>query len=475
MAATGASPSNAPRETDKLIALTSGIGRRPLAAILLVASGCCPDPAGPGGHRPAGPTTAPAPVPVRPFRFADPDFLLLVTGGTHGMLEVCNCSGPMPGGLARRSGLVRSYRAAFDRTVLIDTGDVFWVDPDDVRNDYVLKGYKVIGYDAVALGDQELAAPADRLGRLLAQADLPYLATTVSPTGAATVAAIERTWPRAKLAVVADLRKSSLLFVSPERVKQLSLRPPAQLAERIARLKQAGYVVVVAAHMDEEELAIAAAGSQADLLIRGHTTRSEKALLRVAGKPVVKVGGYETLGAVAVKVRDGRIVDIDYRSEVIDTRWPLDKRLLEVYQAYAHAAMRRALDAKRTEGLDYVSSAACGKCHPRQLASWRKTPHAHAWQTLQKVKRTGDPNCLMCHTSGFGTKKGFYTFRKTPKLAGVNCQDCHRFNVAEHHEKSFKIPRVGEDVCTTCHTPVTDPKFSFKKKLPHARCAKGKS
>ena len=64
-----------------------------------------------GTHRP------PAPIPVQPFAMGTPDVVLLITGGTNGMLEVCNCSGPMPGGLAteRSAALIlpRSATPAF--------------------------------------------------------------------------------------------------------------------------------------------------------------------------------------------------------------------------------------------------------------------------------------------------------------------------------------------------------------------------
>ena len=56
----------------------------------------------------------------------------------------------------------------------------------------------------------------------------------------------------------------------------------------------------------------------------------------------------------------------------------------------------------------------------------------------------------------------------------MNCQDCHRFNDDEHQLDGkgvgFQYPRVKDLVCTTCHTPVTDPKFDYKAKLPKARC-----
>ena len=452
---------------------------RRLVPLMLTAAlaGCDESPA--PGHGALAP--APKPVAVAPFRMGEPDVVLLVTGGTHGLLEVCNCSGPMAGGLARRSGLVRSYRAAFDNTFCLDSGDVFWVEPKGIQNRYVLKAYRQIGYDAVVLGDQEWAMDQATLTQRLTAVPAVYLSTTVAPVGGKgklpVVEVIERRWGDLKLAVVSDVEPDAFMFVRPERVKQLAFRPPEELARRVRGLKDAGFLVVLVCHGGAEYVLARARGVDADLIVRGHTSRPEKKLLRAAGKPVVKVGGTGTLGAVALKVRDGKIADIELRCELVDTRWPMDQRLLHTYQAYAHVAMRAALDAERRKGLEFVPSATCGKCHRQQHAKWQQGPHARAYKTLVRVKRTGDPNCLTCHTTGFGTEEGFYTIEKTPQLAGVNCQDCHRIGHAEHIKRPAAGKRpVDEDVCTSCHTPVTAPKFTntYKSELAKVRCPRGR-
>jgi hypothetical protein len=440
-----------------------------LTALALTA-GCAAETAGPGGrHGTTGPLRR---VAVKPFRFADPDVVLLVTGGTHGLLELCNCSGPMPGGLARRSGLVQSYRAAFPRTFVLDLGDVFWVDPNDIRNDFVLTGYAQIGYDAVVPADQEWAAGTKHLAAIAARAGTTLLSTTIAGAPATTCPAVTRDWPGLRLAVVADVPREVFRFVPAPRVAELTFADPNALARRVRQLKRDGFAVVVAAHVDEPYLGDVIAAVDADLFLRGHTGRTDPALLRVAGKPVAKIGGSDFVGALALKVRDGRITDIDYRAELVNEAWPVDGRLLETYQAYAHAAMRQALDAERTQGLDYMPSEACGRCHIPQYNFWAKTHHARAWSTLTKVRRTSDPACVMCHTSGFGTEKGFYTIEKTPQFANVNCQDCHRFNNPEHLEKGYLFEPVTKDICTTCHTPVTSPKFDFVTMTPKVRCPK---
>jgi len=410
-------------------------------------------------------------VNVRAFKMGQPDAVLMLTGGSGGLLEVCNCSGPMPGGLSRRSGLVQSYRKTFTDTMLVDAGDTFWIEPTDIRNEYMLRGYGQIGYDAVVLGDQEWAAGPKRLSEILTENNTPALSTSVSGAGVVTAKAARREFANAKIAVVSDISREAFHFVPKSLVGKLQFSEPAEINQQIDELKSQGYIVVLIAHAGEKSIEKIASSTKADLVVQGHTTRTNKKLTRVNGKPVIKVGGYEYVGVVAIKADGNKISDVEYRAELVSTSWPLDGKLLLTYQAYAHEAMMKALDAERTTGLDYQSSASCGQCHKKEYANWKKTAHSKAYATLQKVKRTGDPSCVMCHTSGFGTKKGFYTYAKTRHLANVNCQNCHRFNAAEHRKKDFTIEPVGREICQTCHTPVTDPKFEFKAKRKKILCS----
>ncbi len=442
--------------------------QRLLVISLFFLAGCMPDHT--GNYDP------PKPAHVKAFdRIKNPDIVLLVTGGTNAMMEVCNCAGPMPGGLARRSGLAISYRAAFPHTFLLDSGDVFTITPTDVQNDYVLRGYRQIGYDAVVLGDQEWEAGPDALAKLLAGGG-DYLATTVAVKDESSSLplqqVIKRDWGDVKLAVVSAVLEKSLLFFPPEQRAKLQFDDIEKLAARVDELKKEGYLVVAVAHGSEEDVRQLAGKCRADLIVEGHTSKTSPKLLHAGPNdtPVVKAGGPDWVSAAAIKLLPGGGIDVEYRAELVDERWPLDARLLQTYQAYAHVAMQHYLDAKRTSGLDYVPSADCSLCHTKQYESWLKTRHASAYATLQKVERTGDPNCLICHTTGAGTEKGFYTIEKTPQMANVNCQDCHRFNIAEHIKIGYEFPKFTEDICTTCHTPVTDPSFSYRQKVGKVRC-----
>jgi nitrate/TMAO reductase-like tetraheme cytochrome c subunit len=438
-------------------------------------------------------STPPKPIAVRPFSIAKPDAVLLVTGGTNGRLEVCNCQGPMPGGQARRSGLVASYRNTFPGALLVSVGDSFWVEGDDLMNLYLMKTYRLMGYDAVTLGDQEWAASDAFLARAIPTSDTAWLSTTVkstTPAGKSLPLANEvlRTLPSGKkLCILSDLQRDTVLFMDKARLKQLQFTPHAPLAKHIAQRKVAGYTVVVVLHTAWDDADAAVKTLDADLYLRGHMLKCADKPRRVGGKWMIESSNSDCVGAVAMTIDDaGRITKLDYRAEVVTDRWPLDRRMLDIYQAYARDAMRDALDAKRkTTRIKFVPSSKCGQCHKTEYTAWTRSPHARAFATLQTAKRTGDPNCVSCHSLGFGLKGGFYTFEKTPTLGGVHCQNCHRLGIEEHASKAkaktfFKanptLAKPTDKVCTTCHSPVTDPKFNdnTKRKFHSVRSFHGK-
>jgi len=402
-------------------------------------------------------------VSVKPFAMGRPDVLLLITGGTNGRLEICSCCGVMPGGLSRRSSLVASYRAVCPRTLLIDSGDVLWVDPNDVRNDFVLEAYRMFPYDALVLGDQEWAPATQRMTKLLAPGPTAYLSTTVEPGDDAPPLPLQdvlrRQWGDVKIAVVSDARRDSMLLM-PERASQVRFAPPNSVAVLARGLKADGYVVVTVVHGGAEAVA-AAAACPADLIVRGHTSKTDPNVLQAAGRPMVKVGGGDWVGVVAMKIAGGRITALEYRAEVLDGRWPIDDRMVSLYSAYVHAAMVQGIDRNRSSPLEYVASARCGGCHPKQHEFWKGTAHARAYAAVAGERSEKRRSCLVCHTSGMGTAGGFVSIAKTPHLANVNCQDCHRFTIAEHEAAGHKAPRVDTQMCGTCHTSLTDPMFEI--------------
>jgi hypothetical protein len=116
------------------------------------------------------------------------------------------------------------------------------------------------------------------------------------------------------------------------------------------------------------------------------------------------------------------------------TRELRDKSYLEKYGQVRHALqVMPEVKGLRTPGpVEYVGSEKCKKCHEDAYEIWKKTPHSHAYATLVDKDRKNppsnrqyDPECIVCHTVGFGYQTGFVNEKRTPLLTDVGCEGCH--------------------------------------------------
>jgi hypothetical protein len=143
------------------------------------------------------------------------------------------------------------------------------------------------------------------------------------------------------------------------------------------------------------------------------------------------------------------------------------------YQAYNDAvkadyklAIQR-LKNKRTQQYEYVGADVCTSCHAAAVEAWRKTAHAHAFGTLERVKKDFDPECIACHVVGWGRAGGFIDTKVTPILANVQCENCHGPR-AEHTKTGIKSthPPADQIICGQCHNAAHSPEFAFDAYWP---------
>jgi len=140
----------------------------------------------------------------------------------------------------------------------------------------------------------------------------------------------------------------------------------------------------------------------------------------------------------------------------------------------------------------YVGSRHCGKCHKPQAGDFPRTRHAQSMRVLTESKENDNPECLKCHTTGYGEPEGFISTAKTQYLAKVDCEACH--GPAKEHigiEVAIKEARkqnsrnratdeenellasirdgydtkirkeVPEEICLQCHTSEWSPDFDY--------------
>ncbi|HEY0253834.1 MAG TPA: multiheme c-type cytochrome [Kofleriaceae bacterium] len=104
---------------------------------------------------------------------------------------------------------------------------------------------------------------------------------------------------------------------------------------------------------------------------------------------------------------------------------------------------------------EWTGSAACGACHPKELAAWQATPHAST-----RARFTGRPQaqCLACHGTGEAPAG--------PTVAvEVGCEACHGAGAAYAEDDLMRDrpvalalgmidlsqPKIRAQTCNACH------------------------
>ena len=124
--------------------------------------------------------------------------------------------------------------------------------------------------------------------------------------------------------------------------------------------------------------------------------------------------------------------------------------------AFALAGPAGSADAARR---DWTGTAACGACHPAQLAAWQSTPHA---RTRDRFASRPEPRCLGCHATGEAPAG--------PAIAvEVGCEACHGAGAAYAEAdlmqdrpvalvlglRDVSTPKARAAVCAPCHRAAT--------------------
>ena len=163
----------------------------------------------------------------------------------------------------------------------------------------------------------------------------------------------------------------------------------------------------------------------------------------------------------------------------------------------------------------YVGNSKCKMCHNKvakgeQYSKWVAGPHANTFETLKSEESTqiakdkgieGDawkaPECLKCHTTGFGTggyevkcdafwnpaaddKAGAKAVKRMKGLQDVGCEACHGAGSKYKSSKTMKaiyageidgstvgLTKIDESTCTVCHneeSPTYKP-FNFEERI----------
>lgn len=335
-------------------------------------------------------------------------------------------------------------------------------------------------YDVVGIGDNDLIEGPQVWSDLVASSTLPMVSANVrsATPGWESLHLPYRIIRKGKfrIGVIGLSSPESFQFVSAAQLQDVTVDSPFVVLARILPLvrKKADLVVVLSHGGTVWDRRLARQFPDIDVIVGSHAQDILPAPLKDGRTIIVKPGPNGSyVGQLNLELdKDKRIRSfsgslIPLKSSLIDD--PDIKQGLDRYFGSLGPDVPR--QGPTTADLQVFRGAeTCKPCHEAQYQQWQTTPHARAFATLVHENKSEQPDCLRCHTTGFGYATGFRTLDTTVHLANVQCEACHQLT-ADHDQptRQAAVAPISVTLCATCHTPSQSLEFHYEEAIEHVK------
>ena len=388
--------------------------------------------------------------------------VLIYSGNLDGELEPCGCTAEGDlGGIRRRATMIQRLRGEHPDLFLVSTGGLLsgFAANGRLTNEYILKGFGVMAYDAVGMQWDDLQYGAE----FIQDSTLPWVASN---------------WFDKRFAHVRRVRHGGLTasffsWLDPRTAPQRGMQGEhsqvndnaAALAKRITLAKQDGTLTVVTTTLALKDAQLILPMKDIDVLLV-HSNYEKYGEPQLIGKTLVLQPGSRgmRLGRVDFDLDDrGHIAAWHHEVIPLPKSVPDDPHLQNWYADYTarikenYAQLVALRKAQANGETPYAGEQPCQYCHQDAYAKWSNSRHAKAFSALEDVNKSFDPNCLQCHTVGFNKPGGFIDMDATASLTDVQCESCH--GAAPVANADWR----PVEMCAQCHTQPHSPSFNFDK------------
>jgi len=378
-----------------------------------------------------------------------PKLAIVITGEQLGYIEPCGCAGleNQKGGLRRRHTFLKQLAARGWPVAALDNGGLIhrFGQQSEIKFEKTVEGLKIMDYAAVGFGVDDLKLPTGAVAASVANIDAFVSANVglfVAPGEEGGFTPQFRVIDRGgmKLGVTAVLGDEYQKEINNGECQTL----PAEqaLKQVLPKLKKAGcdYLVLLAHASPEEAKKLGEQFPAFNLVVTagGPDEPPFEAVKTDDGKALFVEVGHKGMYAIVLGLYDDEKNPVRYQRVPLDDRYkdsPEMDELMVNYQDQLKQLGWKGLGLRPANHPNgkFAGSKACAECHQAEFDIWQATPHAHATETLTKVKppRQFDPECISCHATGWNPQEffpyasGYDSLQKTPLLAGNGCENCH--------------------------------------------------
>ncbi|MCM8800519.1 MAG: metallophosphatase [Candidatus Omnitrophica bacterium] len=270
------------------------------------------------------------------------EFVIIYTGDTHAMLYPCNCPLEPDGGIARRASLVKQLRKSYPDSLLLDSGNFFAgglldeytqnVQLDIQRTLINLKALELMGYDAIAVGEDEFNFGKDFLLENTKKTNLNFLSCNLDNLGFLPYIVKE----------ISGTKVGIIGVTSPLAVKKagvLALQEPKEAVKKAVEdlKKQSVDAIILLSNLGyPQDIQLAQEVEGIDIIISRYSQVREEAFsFKKVGTCLIirPIWQGRKLGKLTLEIKENKIIDYNVEELSVSDKIKDDPQILQILPA----------------------------------------------------------------------------------------------------------------------------------------------
>lgn len=277
---------------------------------------------------------------------------ILATGESHAMLSACDCEQGPAGGFPKRSSLIKECRKK-GRVLLLDAGGFsagglydFYTEGrlrDSIRTLAAIEVMAKIGYDAVAIGDEELQFGADLLVRTAKGFGLPIISANCFSKSGKNITEPYRIIKKGDISfgITAVTTTERLFPIDTSVVIEDPIKSIQKFWKKLT--KKSDYQIIIS-HLGEEATSLLADEfPDCDILVNGHRKMGVQPIV-THGKQLIMQFGFQgkSMSSALIEHKSSAIKPITDDWITIEESLPDDSAVTNIVASYENNSNAKA-------------------------------------------------------------------------------------------------------------------------------------
>jgi hypothetical protein len=352
---------------------------------------------------------------------------LIYTANRQGEIEPCGCQTNQVGGLNRMAEYLNGLKKE-NEVLLVDSGDSFFSAPkvradrasqELLRAQLIADSYKEMGLNYISPGDRDLALGAKTFFELVSRCGAKVVSANLKSKDQRNLISSYELWQKSDIRVFV----TGVVPVTTSKVEGLEVEPVEESLEKVistARGYQPDYILVLS-HLGQSEDERIAKKFAGVFILGSHSMDSLSEPLKLENSYVFQPGiEGQHIGEVPLEKGGGlKAHALRDLGKSLDRNNPV-KLLMKKYYEQLKSLPSQGMSNKNAATHFVGNPLICKKCHEEQYQFWRETKHSSAILVLYAKNRHQDPQCIGCHTLGYGTQEGFSSLSEAIQVEKPN-------------------------------------------------------